>query len=91
MVSFLRQWNGVGFGLIGEQGAESVHAEFNSPHSMLSQHPRQAKMCSARTSYEVLPRCIGSYTKTCELTTSGTEKIVPLYLSREKWCTVSVG
>ena len=28
MVPFLRQWNGVGFGLMGEQGAESVHAEF---------------------------------------------------------------
>ena len=30
MVPFLRQWNGVGYGLMGEQGAESVHAEFNS-------------------------------------------------------------
>ena len=30
LVPFLRQWNGVGFGLLSEQGAESIHHEFNA-------------------------------------------------------------
>ena len=29
IVPFLKQWPGVGFGLMGEQGAESIHKEFN--------------------------------------------------------------
>ena len=29
LVPFLTQWNGVGFGLMAEQGAESIHHEFN--------------------------------------------------------------
>ena len=29
MAPFLRKW-GVGFGIMAEQGAESIHAEFNS-------------------------------------------------------------
>ena len=29
MVDFTRRWSGVGFGLMGEQGAESIHASFN--------------------------------------------------------------
>lgn len=29
MVPWIRKWGGVGFGLMGEQGAESIHAEFN--------------------------------------------------------------
>ena len=29
MVPWIRQWKGAGFGLMGEQGAESIHAEFN--------------------------------------------------------------
>ncbi len=30
MVPFLRRWHGVGFGLLGEQGSESIHADFNN-------------------------------------------------------------
>ena len=30
VVTWLRAWPGVGFGLMGEQGAESIHAYFNS-------------------------------------------------------------
>lgn len=30
MVLFLQQWKGVGFGLLGEQGAEGIHADFNN-------------------------------------------------------------
>jgi hypothetical protein len=30
LVGFLRQWEGVGFGIMGEQGAEGIHADFNS-------------------------------------------------------------
>ena len=30
MVPFLNLWKGVGFGLMGEQGAESIHADFNN-------------------------------------------------------------
>ena len=26
---WIRKWGGVGFGVMGEQGAESIHAEFN--------------------------------------------------------------
>ena len=29
VVSWIQKW-GVGFGLMGEQGAESIHAHFNS-------------------------------------------------------------
>ena len=29
MVPWIRRWGGVGFGVMGEQGAESIHAEFN--------------------------------------------------------------
>ena len=29
MVPWIRKWGGVGFGVMGEQGAESIHAEFN--------------------------------------------------------------
>ena len=29
MGPWIRQWGGVGFGVMGEQGAESIHAEFN--------------------------------------------------------------
>ena len=29
MVPWIRQWKGSGFELMGEQGAESIHAEFN--------------------------------------------------------------
>ena len=30
MVPWIRKWGGVGFGMMGEQGAESIHAEFNT-------------------------------------------------------------
>lgn len=30
MVPFLQRWEGVGFGLMGEQGAEGIHADFNN-------------------------------------------------------------
>ncbi len=30
VVSFIGRWNGVGFGLLGEQGSESIHADFNN-------------------------------------------------------------
>ena len=30
MVPFLKQWRGVEFGLLGEQGAEGIHADFNN-------------------------------------------------------------
>ena len=30
MVPFLKQWRGVGFGLLGEQGAEGIHADFKN-------------------------------------------------------------
>ena len=30
LVPFLREWSGIGFGLMAEQGAESIHKEFNS-------------------------------------------------------------
>ena len=30
MVPWIRKWGGVGFGMMGEQGAESIHAEFNA-------------------------------------------------------------
>ena len=30
VVPFIERWNGVGFGLLGEQGAESIHARFNN-------------------------------------------------------------
>ena len=30
MMPFLNLWKGVGFGLMGEQGAESIHADFNN-------------------------------------------------------------
>jgi hypothetical protein len=29
MAPWIRKWGGVGFGVMGEQGAESIHAEFN--------------------------------------------------------------
>ena len=29
MVPWIKQWGGIGFGIMGEQGAESIHAEFN--------------------------------------------------------------
>ena len=29
MMTFLQKWNRVGFGLLGEQGAESIHKDFN--------------------------------------------------------------
>ena len=29
MVPWIRKWGGVGFGVMGEQGAETIHAEFN--------------------------------------------------------------
>jgi Holliday junction resolvasome RuvABC endonuclease subunit len=29
MTLWIRKWRGVGFGVMGEQGAESIHAEFN--------------------------------------------------------------
>ena len=30
MTPFLEKWSAVGFGLLGEQGAESVHKDFNA-------------------------------------------------------------
>ena len=30
MVPWIRKWGGVSFGVMGEQGAESIHAEFNA-------------------------------------------------------------
>lgn len=30
LIPFLRRWEGVGFGLMGEQGAEGIHADFNN-------------------------------------------------------------
>ena len=48
MVPFLRQWNWVGYGLMGEQGAESVHAEFNSLLCRYTNIPYQ--VCSAGAS-----------------------------------------
>ena len=30
LVPFLRRWKGVGFGIMSEQGAESIHREFNT-------------------------------------------------------------
>ena len=30
LVPFLREWRGIGFGLMAEQGAESIHKEFNN-------------------------------------------------------------
>lgn len=30
LVPFLKRWNGVGFGIMAEQGAESIHHEFNT-------------------------------------------------------------
>ena len=30
MIPFLEKWGKVGFGLLGEQGAESVHKDFNT-------------------------------------------------------------
>ena len=43
MVPFLRQWNGVGYGLMGEQGAESVYAEFNSLLRRYTNIPNQVE------------------------------------------------
>ena len=30
LVPFLTEWRGIGFGVMAEQGAESIHKEFNS-------------------------------------------------------------
>ena len=30
LVPFHREWRGIGFGLMAEQGAESIHKEFNT-------------------------------------------------------------
>ena len=52
MVPWIRQWKGAGFGLMGEQGAESIHAEFNrlEIRHRNQRHDRvEASPCSDRT------------------------------------------
>ena len=39
MTSFLEKWNAVGFGLMAEQGAESVHRDINSIKERYSNMP----------------------------------------------------
>ena len=39
LVPFLRWWKGVGFGIMSEQGAESVHREFNTLSSRYANMP----------------------------------------------------
>ena len=39
MIHYLQRWKGVGFGLMGEQGAEGIHADFNNLKRRFSGKP----------------------------------------------------
>ena len=45
MAPWIRKWGGVGFGVMGNQGAESIHAEFNRIEQRLNQrHDRVERL-----------------------------------------------
>ena len=39
LAPFLRRWKGVGFGIMPEQGAESIHRQFNTLSSRYANMP----------------------------------------------------